>query len=191
MNLSELRDSIRVEGNIEGFERYANMIDNFINQELQRFTGKAPFPDLRTSANFILASEQSSIAVPDDFQLIDCLVYTRDSDERSWQLAKGKNPQGQLGFQGYPKFYTRAGANFNIYPFSGVAALDTIDLYYYSLPELVDDTDELPVPALETAVIQAALSRILMLSDTKKAMAARQQAKEAFVDSRAQVNAQD
>jgi len=190
MNLAELRDSIRAEGNIEGFERYQNMIDNIINQTMQRFTGKAQYTELRTSANFVLATEQSSIALPEDFQLIDCLVYTRDNDDAAWQLAKGTNPFGNFGQQGYPQFYTRSGSNLSIYPFSGVNALDTVDLYYYKKPELVLNTDELEVPSLETAIIQGSLARILMLSDTKRAMAAKQEAQQAFVDSRAQANGQ-
>lgn len=185
MNLSELRDIVRSEANIPGDIQYQNLLDFIINQELRRFTGKGKYKDLQTTAEFVMVDEQNSVDVPEDFQLFEAILYQRSAQTTSCTLGKGSAVGFLQGKSGLPEFYSKNGEAFNFYPSTSVVAGDTIILVYYKLPNLLNDEDELPVVSLETALIEASISRILRMSDSDKAMLARQEANQAFRDSRA------
>ncbi len=186
MNLSELRDIVRSEANIQGLRENQNLIDNHINQEFQRFTGRSKYPELLTSTNITLTAAQQSINLPANFQLLEGLVYQKYQCTHGIQLGKGLSLSFQTGQNGTPKYYSRFGQSFNLFPSVDVQAGDTLILSYYKKPELLVDADELQVPSLETAIIQAAISRILRMTDSKRSVMARQEAERAFVNTRAE-----
>lgn len=188
MNLSEIRDLVRAEGNIEGLREHQTLIDNVINQELQRFTGKAKYSELRTNFTYnLIADAEYQLSLPADFQLFDALLYYRSDDlEKGLELSKGNLHGYERGQNGHPIYFTRYGLNkIYIYPATDTLIGDRLVLSYFKKPEMLLDTDSLPVPSLEAAVQQAVMGRILRMTDTRKAQLATQESKQAFFDSRA------
>ncbi len=189
MKLGELRDLIRAEANIEGVREYQNLIDNIINQELQRMTGLAKFPELQTSVNTTLTVGQSILDLPNDFQQLATLFYTKLGDTKAKELELSKCIYSVDDRFLTPRYYTRVSTGYTLFPYAGISAGDTTLLVYYYKPELLLDTDELQIPALETAIIQFTMGRMLRMKDTRKAQFATSEGNKAFMQARALVNA--
>lgn len=190
MNLSELRDLIRAEASIGGFEEYTNLIDFQVNQELQRFTGKSKYEELRTSTTFTVSTAESHLfALPDDYQLFDSLLFTPANVSLPFgpvTLSRGIVGRFSLNSSGAPLYWARYGAQLQVYPYTDVAINDTLFLSYYKKVTLTLDTDEFPVPSLEKAVQQAVMARLVRMKDSRKAQQFKAEAQEAYLDSRAQ-----
>lgn len=187
--LAELVDMVRSEANIEGFKEMTNLIVNILNQELQRFTGKGKFEELRTDLTVDLsADEQFQIPLPADFQLFGAITYYKSGDlTTGLQLSKGQGFGYQEGLQGTPRYFTRYGNSYiNVYPALGTLLEDRLVLSYYKKPQMLLDTDPLQVPSLETAVVQATIGRMLRMTSTQRAQLATREAHSAFNDARAQ-----
>ena len=187
MNLSELRDIIRSEADIQGLREYQNLIDNLINQEMQRFTAKGKFPELIEEFSFSFVDDMTSkLEIPVDFQSLQSLTYYPQTVEQGIPLGGGTSFGFYQNFGGSPKFYTRIGNSFYVYPYSNTLIGDSLKLTYYKKPEMLLDTDELQVPILETAIVQAVMGRMLSKVDTNRAQLAKAEANRAFIDARAQ-----
>lgn len=190
MNLSEMRDLIRAEANLEGAKEYSTLIDSIINQELQALTGKAKYAELLSSYVFTSPADQThSFPIPTDFQLIDSVTFNRFDDinpNRGYTLSRGIRGMWQSNINGYPKYYTREAGFFQIYPYTSFFLNDFVTVSYYRKPILILETDEFPIVSIEKAVIQATMGRMLRLVDTKRAQLATQDAEKSFMESRAE-----
>lgn len=191
MNLSELRDLVRAEATIGGLRQYDTMIDAIINQELFSMTGKSKYEELREDILFTSPVDATyQFDLPSDFQLIGSIVYKRPLTDIGYSsILSPANIQKNLWEKyqyGNPLYYKRVGPQLWVYPYTEFYAGDTIDLVYYKKPLLVLDEDELPVPQLEKALIQAVIGRMLMMTDSKRAQVALVQANRAWQDVRAQ-----
>ncbi len=191
MNLSEIRDLIRAEANIEGIGEYSTLIDALINEELQRVTGTAHFAELLTETTLsVAANEQYEFDLPADFQLLDRIIYVPSEASRAFSgpfpLDRGF-PRGWLtNTNGRPQFYSRFGSKLRIYPYTESYLNDELSLSYYKKVTLSADTDEFPVDSLLPVVRQYVMGRLLAMTDSKKAMLARQNANTAYIGSRAE-----
>lgn len=190
MNLSELRDLIRAEANINGLDEYSNLIDNLINQELQRLSGKSKYTELLFSVGYAATVlEEHSFDLPSDYQLFDYLAFTRYNDpdpQHIVVLDKGIS-QGLFSRpNGTPQFYIRGSATFTIYPYTEIVIGDSLLLSYYKRPELLDDDDLFPVPSLESVVQLYVIARMWRMKDTARSREAFAAADRAYRDSRSE-----
>ena len=187
MFLSEIRDYIRVEGEIKGIGEYSVLIDYLINTELRQYTGKAKFNEMQVPSPVVFTISDptvNSFTLPSDFQLFDFVVWARPDDTNITPL--NLTPGRGISFgHGIPEYYRSQGANFFVYPFSDLCLNDTITLGYYKTVILQNETDEFPVPSLEKAVIQKVISRLPTIS-TAKQQSCLAEAKQAFLDARAE-----
>lgn len=190
MNLSELRDLIRAEATIGGLRQYDPMIDAIINQELFSMTGKSKYEEL--SENEVFTSPANctyQFNLPSDFQLIGSIVYKRPLTDPCFSSilspANIQKNQWELYSYGRPLYYKRVGMQLWVYPYTEFYSGDTLGFTYYKKPLLLLDTDEIPVPQLEKALIQAVIGRMLMMTDSKRAQVALAQANRAWQDVRA------
>lgn len=194
MNLNELRDLIRAEANLEGLNEYQNLIDNLINQELQRLTGLAKYSDLLTDFVFTqVAVNNFSFNLPADFQLFSSITYTPylttttlllGSASPPFTLSPGLDRGWERRPMGIPKFFMKIGRTFKVYPYTDFALNDTLTLSYYKRPELNLDTDIFPVESLIPAVQQFVMGRLLRMRDTRKSQVITAEANKAFISSR-------
>lgn len=185
MNLSEIRDYIRTEADIQGLREYTVLIDLIINQELKQFTGKSKYDEMKESTTITLPFPVvNAFDLPADFQLFDTVTWTRpwDANFTPLELTQGKGKV--ICAEGHPEYYRRQGNQFFVYPYLGMEPNDQIVLGYYKFATLILDTDEFPVLSLEKAVIQKAMKRMLSKISTQRAELAGQEAKEAYLDSR-------
>lgn len=190
MNLSELRDLIRAEATIGGLRQYDTMIDAIVNQELFSMTGKSKYEELREDETFTSVADNTyQFDLPSDFQLIGSIVYKRPLTDPNFSSILSpaniqKNQWEQYSY-GRPLYYKKVGMQLWVYPYSEFYSGDTLDFAYYKKPLLVMDSDEMPVPNLEKALIQAVIGRMLMMTDSKRAQVALVQANRAWQDVRA------
>lgn len=192
MNFAELRDLIRAEADIQGLAAYSNLIDNLINNELQRLTGKSKYPQLREELTFTLvADEEHSFNLPDDYQLFDSLVYTPDPTGRPfydpYPLSTGTSTGSQTCTEGYPQYWNRVGNTIKIYPYTSFYIGDSLVLSYYKRPELIADADIFPVETLANVVQLYVMARMMRMRDTKASLLMKAEADQAYRDSRTEV----
>lgn len=194
MNLSEIRDLIRAEANIEGLDEYQTLIDNLINQELQRLTGLAPYAELLTEATLTWTVDgQFDFDLPTDFQLLNRIIYVPNPTNTAsaaygnpFPLDKGFSQGFQTCPNGVPQFYHRFGTKLRIYPYLSSYTGDSLTLSYYKKPELVLDGDLFPVDSLIPPVQQFVMARMLRMTNTQKARDTQANANQALIAARAQ-----
>jgi hypothetical protein len=192
MVLAELRDLIRAEAMIQGIREYQNLIDWLINQELTKLTGKHKYSDLITSYIFTASVDQtSSFSLPSDYQLLENMMYLPNPDiNPQWtnakQLVKGIYSTFLQNFQGYPNFYVIQGQTIFVYPYTAFNTGDQINLSYYKRPQLLNDSDVIPVPALENVLQLFVMARMWFMKDTAKGQVMRGMANEALIAARAE-----
>lgn len=187
MYLAEIRDYIRVEAGVKGIGEYSVLIDNMINQELRRFTGRSKYFEMQTTETFTISSLPvvNAFSLPVDFQLFDFVTWVRpwDSNFTPLNLTAGKGLM--IPAEGDPTYYRRQGSQIFVYPYLGLCLNDQIILGYYKSQILQAETDEFPVPSLEMAVIQRVISRLPSVS-TEEKQAAAMEAKATYIDSRSE-----
>lgn len=191
MNLSEIRDLIRAEANIQGLGEYTNLIDNLINNELQRITGKSKFTELLNTKTYLLSVEgEFTFTLPDDFQLFNALTYNPSVVNNPWakpyNLTYSKLLKYDTAIEGKPLYWMRQG-NFlfvapNIDSFIG----DEFILSYYKRPELLEDNDIFPVPSLANVIQLYVMARMMRSRDTKASIMMKTEADQAYRDSRSE-----
>lgn len=191
MNLSEIRDLIRAEANIEGLGEYTSTIDNLINVELQRLTGKSKYAQLLTEYTFTSVADGTfQFDLPDNFQLFGTLSFVPYQNSLAYgtpyELSKGFEWGYLTQTMGCPKFWHRVGNSFRIYPYTDFYINDSLVLSYYKRPELLLDADVFPVDSLIPAVQQYVIARMLVMTDTKRAALTRQNANSAYLDTRSE-----
>lgn len=185
MYLSEIRDYIRVEAEIQGIGEYSVLIDDMINDELRQYTGKSKYFEMQESQTFtIVEPVVNAFSLPVDFQMFDTVTWVRpwDANFTPLELTQGKGKI--IPAEGRPEYYRRQGSQFFVYPYLGLCLNDLIVLGYYKFATLQLETDIFPVPSLEKAVKQKVISRLLMKTSTQRAQFAKMEAKEAYQDSR-------
>lgn len=192
MNLSEIRDLIRAEANIEGLGEYTNLIDALVNEELGRLTGTAPYAELITETVLTsLVDATFEFALPVDFQILDRIVFVPNAANpasygSSYTLDKGLQRGYLTQIEGRPLYYRRFGTKVRVYPYTQFYANDSLNLSYYKRPVLTLDTDLFPVESLIPPVRQYVMARMLAMTDTKKAQYARGNANTALIAARAE-----
>lgn len=191
MNLSELRDLIRSEADIQGLSEYTNLIDQLINMELQRQTGKAKYNELLVEELFTAtADEEFTFDLPADYQLLNKLTFAPAETSRwyanPYDLDKGHPTGYRSTTEGSPQFFSRVGSTIKVYPYTGIYINDTLILSYYKKPELLLDDDLFPVESLINVVQQYVMARMLRLRNTKASVLVAKDADRAFFDSRAE-----
>lgn len=189
IHLSEMRDLIRGEANIQGLKEYGTLIDSIINQELQALTGKAKYEELSTIQVFSLSVDgQGQFTLPVDFQLMGNVNYTRPNEDPdfSCNLSPGSKSNYLTHLMGWPQYYRRVGSQLLIYPYTDTLLGEVITLQYYKKPILSLDADLLPVESLEKTLIQLAMGRMLRMTDTKRAQMATADGKQTWLETRAQ-----
>lgn len=191
MNLSELRDLIRAEANIQGLDEYTTLIDAIINQELQRITGKSKYQELLTEFTYTSALTGTyGFDLPADFQLWDFITFSPIEGSlaygRPFNLSKGFARGHLTNTYGVPQFFHRVGNRFNVYPFTEFYLNDRLILSYYKRPVLLLDSDVFPVESLIPAVQQYVMARMLGMTDSKKSLIVRRNAEGAYIDSRSE-----
>lgn len=191
MNLSELRDLIRAETDIQGLREYQNLIDNLVVQELRRLTGKSKYTEL--SEDYVFTSSvvnTFSFSLPSDFQLFGSLIYQPNTAVNNFcgnrPLAKGFQDGYLTRINGFPQFYARKANTLFFYPYNSMSIGDSMLLSYYKRPDLMLDTDEFPVESLIPAVSTFVMSRMMMMKDTSKGIALRQTAELLWKDTRSE-----
>lgn len=195
MVLAELRDLIVAESIIRGVRDYSTFIDNLINAELQRVTGKARYAELLEEEVYTQATDGAipSMDLPDDFQLLNSFLYTPYAFSlvgwpTPFTLSLGLMSKWESSIHGIPKFYKRVGNVFRFYPYTEFYANDTLTLSYYKRPELVLDDDVFPVESLINPIQLFVVARMLRMRDSKQARLVYAEAVAALTDSRAEAN---
>lgn len=193
MNLSEVRDMIRAEASIEGLGAYTNLIDNLINQELQRLTGQAPYEELYTETPLTFTLGQFQFPLPADFQILARIIYVPYPTGNAPQayanlftLSKGTGYGSTTNPCGTPMYYHRSGMTLRVYPYTNAVVGDVLTLSYYKRPQLLLDSDLFPVESLVNVVQQYVMARMMAMTDSKKASMIRQNANQALIASRAE-----
>jgi len=190
MNLSEIRDLIRAEANIQGLGEYTNLIDNLINNELQRITGKSKYTELLEEETYTLAAaEEFEFTLPADFQLFNEVRYSPETVNPPWAvpypLTQGK--ETLFISEGYKtQYWFRKGNVFQVYPYSELVIGDQFILSYYKRPELLADADIFPVASLANVVQLYVMARMMRLRDTKASLLMKAEADQAYKDSRSE-----
>lgn len=184
-NLSEIRDYIRVEADIQGLKEYTVLIDAMINQELRQFTGKSKYQEMYDTTTFTVADPTvNTFSLPVDFQMFDTLTYVQPSDTNTTPLNLTQGKGLNICANGKPMYYRRQGNVFFVYPYLNLCLNDQLVLGYYKFATLQNETDLFPVESLEKAVIQKVIARMLAKVSSQRAQMAQMEAKEAYQDSR-------
>lgn len=186
MNLSQIRDLIAAESDKDDFPLH--VIDIYINQHLQELTGKSKYEELRTEVLFSFAGPTilSEFDLPADFQLFESLTFNEFPNDPDWRPRTMFASKLYPYQYGSPRFYTRQGNKIKIFPWSEYTSQQSISLWYYKRPTLVNNDDVFPVPSLERAVIEYVVARILRMSSTAQAAVRSREGDKAYLASRAE-----
>lgn len=187
MNLSELKDAIRVEAGITGPDSYTATIERLINTSYKNYTGLNKYRELSWSVSLSISSPaMNEFALPVDFQLFDDLLYN-DRSLNLFDSSSKRQSKARRVLVDVPARYAEiVGTSLFVLPGAQIITSDTLLFKYYRFFELLIDDDEHPVTGLEDVVINAVVSRMLYIMDSKRATAAMQLETKAFMKFRAE-----
>lgn len=186
MNLSELRDVIRVEAGIKDPEAYTATLDRLINTTFRKYTGMNKYPELRMDNILVIpASEQTEYALPEDFQHFGGLFYNDKSINLYGQTQNPSRSHGVLSDTAV-RYAEIVGTSLFILPGQRIITTDTLILKYYGYVDLTEETDEHPLRAMEDVVINAVSARMLFITESARAKGAMQLERDAYNKLRAE-----
>lgn len=199
MTRSQLRDKIRVESNLPGDNKYDFLLDEYINEELQMFTALRMYPEAYLT-NITLAWQTGSVPyalLPTDLQHLDVdnifyngtmgmynlarwtRIYANDSVSPAVQFRKTRYDTGSGVYVSV----------LEITPGDSISySDDTIIINYWQKLAWIpasDDTDDFPIPDLQTTVGLKVVERIANLQNTTLAAKADKIAREHYTAVRA------
>lgn len=180
MNLSELRDAIRVESGLKDPESYTATLDRLINVTFRKYTGMNKYREMRKSTPLVVAAPlQTEFTLPEDFQLIDDLLYN-DSSINIFGALTSQSRRRTVLSNTAARFAEIVGTSLFLLPGEQIATSDTLVLKYYGFVDLIADDDEHPIRAMEDVIINAVSARMLFITGDARAKGAAQLEKDAF-----------
>jgi hypothetical protein len=114
------------------------LADTFIDQSITRIERNLRIPPMEKSYSYAITTTTTEVTIPSDFLEAINMYYENTSVNR---VSMNRFLDVSVGDEtGTPKYFTRQGTNFKIYPYptSGNLILN----YYASFPVMTSDTDE-------------------------------------------------
>lgn len=162
---AELRAAVKREARIKSSNNLDSLVDEIITDILRDHCNKARYYELlKERVGISLVDEQQAYALPDDFQNLEVVYYGRGPNPTTTRIIDLQPASvKQTWFNGIPRFYRMvAGPKISLWPYGSILAMDQLQIDYYVDPAslFVDDSDNFPIPRLESAVKKDAIARV-------------------------------
>lgn len=162
---AELRDLVLRESRIKNSTTQMNdLVDRIIEEILTDYCNKSRYQELlQIDVSITLVAATGTYSLPADVQNLVGVRYGRGPNATYFQdvLPKPETVHRSRNV-GWPRYFILAGNNLMVFPYGDVLDTDTMNISYYANPVSLfnDDTDEFPIPKLESAVKKDAIARV-------------------------------
>lgn len=159
VTVSQLVDSIKVEGRIKGADNLDVTILAIINELLLAHIQTERYSELIIrNVAITLVAAQGDYALPANFANIKKVYFTRSGGVRRVLNFKGDYvEQSRDGSE--PKYFELNAGGITIFPWAGILTTDTLTIDYWSLPNMLILTDTFPVAKLLPVIKREAIAR--------------------------------
>lgn len=182
MIVSNLISSIKFEGKANATTEYDSWLLDVLNEEYLLLTEKRNHQQFKTTAILSFMSGNPSIPLPSDFlRLIDGsrLKFYSFANSQTYRNLVPTTELYSKKVVGNPIYYEIKGDSIYVYPYSLVLDTDRIEIPYYTVPPILT-TSSVILDKFAIQLKHRAITRLLVLRDSKAAAIHQQLAEDRF-----------
>lgn len=164
MTKVQFRERVKLEARVKTGTNLDSLIDSLATEIMDDYSMKSRYPELlEIDTEITLVDEQSTYALPDDYQNLLEIRYGIGPTPINYSTLKERGTYiNRRHSEGYPRHYLISSAGISVFPYMELRDTDSLLISYYKKPSslFVDDADEFPLPRIENAILKEVLSRI-------------------------------
>lgn len=163
---AQLRASIKKEARIKSTDTLDGMVDDIVLEVLRDYCNKSRYYELlQENVAIVVVAGQQTYSLPANFHNLNAVRFGRGPTPTTFRNVSVQPASvRQTWSYGSPRFYRLvAGPKISFFPYGGVLTTDQIFIDYYADPGslFLLDTDNFPIPRLESAVKKDTIARVL------------------------------
>lgn len=171
MTKAQLRTAIKREARVKSATNLDGLIDDIIADILRDYCNKSRYWEtLIEGATITLIAAQQSYSLPEGFINLAAVRYGRGPSPTAFRTIHSQPESVNQTYDGgYPKYYRLvAGPKISFWPFGVIIPADQLIIDYYVDPNTLftEESDEFPIPRLESAVKKDAIARVQRFSSS-------------------------
>lgn len=161
----QLREAIKREARVKTATNLDPLVDEIVADIMRDYCNKSRYWELLVENVVItLVAGQQAYSLPADYQNLAVVRYGRGPNPSAFRIVD-MQPESvkQTWSAGFPRFYRLiAGPKLSFWPYANIVIADQLMVDYYIDPATlyINNTDNFPVPRLESAVKKDAIARL-------------------------------